>query len=138
MALDRFYNATEKLVSAFIMGTIKHGKECSCAIGSLCGTDSWTDFHMDRNFFKTKLLFKSVGYSSKEIYFIEQSFEERDNSILQWKLNTTISIDMRLNNDNDPDGFKGLCNVFDYMVSIEDWSSDEKQVNLIEMCLQTN
>ena len=134
MALKRFYSAVDKLMNAFLIGKVTHGDMCSCAVGTLCGgDDSW--HHL--RFCGSKIGIDKTdktGYSPVEIFEIEKYFECRDISAYQnggWG-------EALLNNENDVDGFKGLCNVFDYLTSIEDWSDEEQQVNLVEMCLQNN
>lgn len=135
MPLPRFTNAVDKLMSAFIMGTLKHGGACSCAVGNLCDGDRiWRDFY---NHESGKRKIAKTGYSLMEIYEIEKSFEVRSCNLLDADKDIFIKktfIMPFLNSLNDFDGFKGLCNVFDYMTSIEDWSEQEGRVNLIELC----
>jgi len=116
MPQPRFYNATEKLINAFLMGTITHGAPCSCAVGTMCGNSyEWMDARfVQDNYIKAMGIISKIKYSAVEIFEIEKNFEWRDKSALNsgWGSHA-------LNNHNDPDGFIGLCRVFDYLASIE-------------------
>jgi hypothetical protein len=134
---QRFYDATDKLIGAFIMGTIFHDGCRVCAVGTLCdGSSLWTRYHdysLDDKIAKdiAEQKIRQTGYSPIEIYLIEQCFEERNMTLLEaMNRDTELNLDDR----NDPDGFKGLCNVFDYLHSIESWTEEESQINLVEMC----
>lgn len=139
MALQRFYNATDKLVNAFIMGTIKHMEPCACAVGTLCGGSDWTDYHMSNyGIFDKDAAIKQIqttGYLPREIYKVEAAFEGRDTSMLNLSNGNGCNT---LGKCNDPDGFKGLCNVFDYLVTLEDWKEEEKGANIFELLEQLN
>lgn len=144
MATQRFYSAVDKLMNAFIMGALKHDYSCSCAAGSLCnGNQNWADYHLSMLYCNTSVtniarataLIHNTGYNPREIYRIEAEFEGRDISLIE--NGTAAQKDKSSINDyNDKDGFKGLCKVFDYLTSIEDWSEEESKINLVEMCLQ--
>lgn len=153
MAKERFYEATDKLINAFIKGKIKHTSCCSCAVGTLCdnkGDWSFTETMCTENgVYNKEVKLKSIifiktntKYSVKEIFEIERNFEGRAKPLIgrigrELEIKESCNPYLRtLNKETDPDGFKGLCNVFDYLISLEDWSEDENKVNLIEMCEQ--
>lgn len=141
MALQRFYNATDKLVNAFIMGAIRHGSCASCAVGNLCnGNGDWILYTEKMNYGRyfesaTKAI-NETGYSPIEIHKVEQAFEDREYSFIDEP--DEDKNECRYNRINDADAFKGLCNVFDYMVSIEDWSEEEKGANIFELLESLN
>lgn len=146
---ERYQKATDKLVNAFILEKIHHGNSCSCAVGNLCeGSYQWVHYAgafltiynnslLDSSHFIEEskkraakcFIEKATGYSPVEIFRVEALFEGRRTSILE-KERSFAS----LNYNNDPDGFKGLCKVFDYLHTLEDWTEEEEKVNLIELC----
>lgn len=131
MPQQRFYNAADKLMNAFLMDKLKHSDACACAVGTLCGGDEkWATFESITGW--DHRIRYADGYSRKETFIIEKIFEGRSETLItEWMSNPAS-----LNMDNDTDGFIGLSRVFDYLVSIEDWSEEENKVNLIQMCLQ--
>lgn len=139
MALQRFYSATDKLVNAFIMGKISHGRACECAVGNLCNGNSRWLYYTEKksDFFKdAKKAIDKTGYSPVEIHNIEKEFEARFYSFIEEP--DEDKNNGLYNSNNDPDGFKGLCNVFDYMVTIEDWSEEEKGANIFQLLESVN
>lgn len=130
----RFYDACGKLVNSFIMDKISHGNSCECAVGTLCNANpAWKYLSYKGSIIGINQI-EPTGYSAIEIFEIEKHFEERITSAYhQGHWGQAL-----LDKNNDADCFKGLCNVFDYLVSIEDFSDEESKVNLIEMCLQNN
>lgn len=132
MAQKRFHSAVEKLMNAFIMGKIKHGSCCNCAVGNLCDNDNgWIGTITSNSSFGGSgvLTINRTGYSIREIAFIEMNFEGRPGTMDAFPLDR----DNKLDAINDPDGFKGLCAVFDYLVSIEDFQEEEKGTDIFEL-----
>lgn len=128
MNKQRFYSATDKLVNAFIMGKVNHADICSCAVGTLCnGMGTWWSENIDF------IANQNLGYGITEIFEVERNFEGRELSVFGQRYIPKATI----NRYSDPDGFIGLCNVFDYLVSIEDWSEEESQINLVAMLTAT-
>lgn len=118
------------------MGKISHYNCARCAVGTLVGTDDWISVHGGMGELSkgeaVKLILTKTKYSIIEIYNVEKEFEGRERSLLMGNGGKSMDI------TTDRDGFKGLCNVFDYLVSIEDWKEEESKINLVEMCLQNN
>lgn len=132
MYSNRFISATEKLVNAFLMDKLEHGNYCGCAVGSLCdGDGSWNYLRYAGSTTGLPAIAKS-GYSPMEIFEIEKNFEGRKRSAYDthhWEGSSLNSID-------DRDGFKGLCNVFDYLISLEDYEGCGEQIKLTELLQQ--
>lgn len=139
MATQRFYNATDKLVNAFIMGTIIHGSGCSCAVGTLCNGESlWFSYWRTSTPLlreKSTEIIATTNYTPIEIFEIERLFEGREKSLIDGEGKHS---GCNYGYSNDRDGFKGLCNVFDYMVSIEDWNEEEKGANIFHLLESAN
>lgn len=141
MPQKRFFKATDKLINAFITGNLEHGLSCSCAVGSLC--DNRKEWYYYKYAIDHRISTKNIahtiaisGYSAEELWQIEKFFEGRSSSTLNYRLKNSLKEDPgRFDYKTDPDGFKGLCEVFDYMVSIEDFSEEESKVDLIAMCM---
>lgn len=136
MPQERFYKATDKLMNAFLMGALKHGRSCECAVGQLVnGYSDWAHFHSSiesRRIEAIECLLMSP-YPISQTFEIEKQFEGKKTSHFH---DAYSGMSISLNRNNDWDGFIGLSRVFDYLVSIEDWKEEESKVNLIEMCLQ--
>ena len=154
MKHERFYEATDRLVRAFITDDLVHGECARCAVGNMFA--QWAGWARpvlqslpipvyyanpqvpDQTDAIINLM--SGGYSAKELKRIEELFEFRDER--QPKLNeygdTPLGnymankyMDKRL--EEDEDGFKGLCRVFDELVRLEDWRGEEQEINLVKM-----
>ncbi len=115
---EQFDNSIKVLVKAYLEGTLEHGVPCACAVGNLIGEGkrAWYDIvsRIKLNFDLPSAThdegiseIKSTGYKVKEIVRIEKAFER----VTQ-----------------DPDGYKGLCAVFDVLVKIHQGSDKELEL----------
>lgn len=147
MAQQRFYNATERLLNSFIMGTLKHGGVQigdsslggdveACAVCIITGSWLWTHFFcMDTERKNIALMvIEKSGYSVEEIFEIERVFEMRKVSGLV-DPEQPCSI---MKDGEDDDSFKGLCNVFDYLTEIEDCKEEENGADIFELLEAVN
>jgi hypothetical protein len=131
--MNRAETAISKLFSAFIKGELRHTGACSCAVGNLCGqTPCWNRFGTPNSPVeeaRARRIIEPTRYDVIEIYEIEKSFEDRANSLLEF------FNDALLNTYNDPDGFKGLSNVFDTLYELDKEYFEREQPNIVEMAL---
>ncbi len=129
---EQFNNSIKVLVKAYFEGTLGHGKCCACAVGNLIAsalgykfndrflwTDDkehvlstgWYNMVLDNTETETGLKqINSTGYSIAEIILIEKAFEA-----------DVIT-------EEDEDGYKGLCAVFDVLVKIHQGSDKELEL----------
>jgi hypothetical protein len=122
---ERLYAATDKLIHAFFTDNLVHLDCKKCAVGNMCsGNKDWVFIVRSAPFYKLddssnrSILTLSGNYSISELVEIEKVFENDF-------MNKFTIIDL--------DGFEGLCRVFDTLISFENWSEEEKKVNLFEM-----
>lgn len=136
MVQKRFYNATDKLISAFLTGKIIHSDCKQCAVGNLMhNSTGWVALvpvikHLySENEHQLAMMNISdfTNYTVAEIFEVEKCFEGRECSVLECNNEST------LNAENDVDGFYGLCSVFDYLAELEDWSEEQKGSDIFEL-----
>jgi len=126
---EQFDNSIKVLVKAYLNETLKHANCRACAVGNLvCDGMGYNMLNIDEMVWelpsrkrRTYALWpnarfrscsnvdgikevKSTGYTWKEFFNIESAFE-------------SVS--------NDPDGYKGLCAVFDVLINIHKGSDKE-------------
>jgi len=107
--MNRLTTATDRLISTWIQGRLYHGGVRETAMCAICAisNNEQTGIHWINGYTEAKWGEKSrqTGYSINEIWQIEYKFEQYDQKLL----------------DNGRDPFEGLCHVFDYLISLEDY-----------------
>lgn len=146
MENNRYTNAIDNLVSAFIKGKLTHGNECSCAVGNMCnGNREWYNrvipmyiLNEEPEEIKEKREgFTAAGYNAYEIVAIENAFEGRHFSEIlydEYKTPYRYTYFTSAEDDShasDADGFKGLQHAAEVLYQLD--ADKQETVNLYEL-----
>jgi hypothetical protein len=128
MASQRFESAVNKLVNAYIKGTLEPGSCAKCAVGNICGEEYTSMWYSALLCVREDILIgdferniidgvkNSTGYSIHEIDEIEKAFEK----------NTGVE-------DTEENQYKGLCAVFDKLCELEGIPDSKPYKEMLEM-----
>lgn len=131
---ERFKRAYDKLVKAYLSGTLKAGDCHACAVGNICGGDSWVVSVMetrgnDRGCYEElypdispqSLLVFSGGYSATDLSKIESAFEKNT-------LYKKCDYHKFLQSEIAQDQFNGLSAVIDVMMKLDGMDQDKVEL----------
>lgn len=122
----RIEETIDVLISAFFKNKLRHGDACECAVGNLIRSKSLTE----RDPYEWYLVLHDEVYS-----LFMRSQGRRELKLLPYRINEIRKIERSFEDHryHDPDGFLGLCNLFDVLANDidRDYFDQRGKVSLI-------